>query len=222
MKNTYIPYTYLIGWSKIKKYYYGVRYANNCNPTDLWIKYFTSSSYVSEIRKLYGEPDIIQVRKTFATKEEAINWEVKVLKRMKVVLRKDFLNENDVAAPPINNRIMSSTTKEKISYSNKGKPKSDEHKRKIKEARAKQDMSWRKNLKHSQITIDKIKKARAKQIITEETKQKMSLAQFGERHWAFNKKQKIIECPHCRRYGGVSNMKRWHFNNCKNFGSKDE
>ncbi len=27
-ETNHIPYTYLIGWSKHKKYYYGVRYAN--------------------------------------------------------------------------------------------------------------------------------------------------------------------------------------------------
>ncbi len=61
----YIPYTYIIGWSLYNKYYYGVRYAKNCNPNDLWKTYFTSSKYVKEFRNNHGEPDIIQVRKTF-------------------------------------------------------------------------------------------------------------------------------------------------------------
>lgn len=29
-------------------------------------------------------------------------------------------------------------------------------------------------------------------------------------------KQKIVECPYCKKKGGISNMKRWHFENCKN------
>jgi hypothetical protein len=28
-------------------------------------------------------------------------------------------------------------------------------------------------------------------------------------------KQKIVTCPYCEKGGGVSNMKRWHFENCK-------
>jgi len=28
-------------------------------------------------------------------------------------------------------------------------------------------------------------------------------------------KQKIVRCPHCNKTGGISNMKRWHFDNCK-------
>lgn len=27
--------------------------------------------------------------------------------------------------------------------------------------------------------------------------------------------QRIIECPHCRKTGGATGMRKWHFNNCK-------
>lgn len=95
--NIYKPYTYLIGWSEKDLWYYGVRYAKNCNPDDLWIKYFTSSKYVKEIRKLYGDPDIIEVRKIFDNKETALEWEYKVLRRMKVVVNEKWINRT--AAP---------------------------------------------------------------------------------------------------------------------------
>lgn len=95
------PYTYLIGWSKFNKFYYGVRYAKNCDPSDLWVKYFTSSNIVKEFRKTNGEPDIIEVRKLFSTKQEAIVWENKVLKRIYAVKREDFLNGHDRLAPPL-------------------------------------------------------------------------------------------------------------------------
>lgn len=26
---------------------------------------------------------------------------------------------------------------------------------------------------------------------------------------------KQVECPHCRKWGGINTMKQWHFNNCK-------
>ena len=89
----YTPYTYLIGWSKHNKWYYGVRYSKKCNPSDLWVKYFTSSSYVQEFRKIYGEPDVIQVRKTFDNEKSARLWELKVLRKMNVLYREDFLNQ---------------------------------------------------------------------------------------------------------------------------------
>jgi hypothetical protein len=65
MNTTYQPYTYLIGWREQQKYYYGVRYAKNCSPEDFWTKYFTSSPAVLAMRLKHGDPDIIQIRKTF-------------------------------------------------------------------------------------------------------------------------------------------------------------
>ena len=59
--DTYQPYTYMIGWSRLDQWYYGARYAQNCHPSDLWTTYFTSSKTVASFRELYGEPDIIRV-----------------------------------------------------------------------------------------------------------------------------------------------------------------
>lgn len=88
----YTPYTYLIGWSAHNKWYYGVRYAKNCNPTDLWVKYFTSSKRVKELRTQYGEPDVIQIRKTFKDASSAKFWEDRVLRRMKVHINEHWIN----------------------------------------------------------------------------------------------------------------------------------
>ena len=89
---SHIPYTYLIGWTKYNKWYYGLRFAKGCNPTELWKTYFTSSEYVKQFRTIYGEPDIIQVRKTFNDKHQAMLWEYKVLKRLKVSSNMKWLN----------------------------------------------------------------------------------------------------------------------------------
>ena len=101
-KIIYTPYCYLIGWSKYKKYYYGVRYStklnciykSGCHPDDLWKTYFTSSSYVKECRSTYGEPDIIQVRRTFYCAKKALIWEQKVLKKLGVLKDSKWLNKN--------------------------------------------------------------------------------------------------------------------------------
>lgn len=150
----YQPYTYIIGWSNHSKWYYGVRYSEDCNPKDMWVTYFTSSKHVREFRKLYGNPDIIEVRKVFSTKAEALLWEEKVLRRMKVRSRDDFLNKTDSHAPPImrgNEHPLygighTDETKRKMSLNsigkNKGVPKSEEHRRKISEARKK---NWSTN-----------------------------------------------------------------------------
>jgi NUMOD3 motif len=89
-----VPYTYHIAWSNINKHYYGVRYAKGCNPKDLWVSYFTSSKLVTKHRKKYGEPDIIEIRRTFDNSHKAIIWESKVLRRLKVLKNDKWLNAN--------------------------------------------------------------------------------------------------------------------------------
>jgi hypothetical protein len=90
--NIYTPFTYLIGWSKLDIWYYGVRFAKNTTPKDLWTVYFTSSKHVTNFRKMHGEPDVISIRREFTCKEDALSWEHKVLHRMKIGKNKRFLN----------------------------------------------------------------------------------------------------------------------------------
>lgn len=75
-------------------WYYGVRYGKGCNPSDLWVKYFTSCKEIGRIRTVYGEPDIIEIRHTFKDADSARNWENKVLKRMKVVSDDKWINKH--------------------------------------------------------------------------------------------------------------------------------
>lgn len=88
----YRPYTYLVGWSQHNKWYYGVRFAKGCNPSDFWVSYFTSSKYVKEFREAFGEPDIVQIRKTFNNREEAISWEQRVLHRINALDDPKWIN----------------------------------------------------------------------------------------------------------------------------------
>lgn len=98
MTSNNTPYTYLIGWSIINKYYYGVRFKNNCHPSEFWSKYFTSSKYVLALKKELGDPDIIQIRKTFNSVSKAIKWEKKVLSRLKIFHSEKWLNKNIAGA----------------------------------------------------------------------------------------------------------------------------
>lgn len=86
-------YTYLIGWSARNQWYYGVRYSRSATPSDLWTKYFTSSKSVKQQRILFGEPDIIQIRREFGTdNKKAKLWEEKVLRRLQVHTNNKWLN----------------------------------------------------------------------------------------------------------------------------------
>lgn len=94
MKST-TPYTYRIKWTALNLSYYGVRIAKGCDPSDFWVKYFTSSNHVKNIIAMYGNPDVIEIRKTFSSSSEAYRWETRVLKRLKVKTNQYWLNQND-------------------------------------------------------------------------------------------------------------------------------
>jgi hypothetical protein len=40
------PYTYLIGWSELDLWYYGVKFGKSADPEKFLVNYFTSSKYV--------------------------------------------------------------------------------------------------------------------------------------------------------------------------------
>ena len=135
------PYTYLIGWPTHNKYYYGVRYSTKAHPSDFWKTYFTSSKLVTEFRKQFGEPDIIQIRKTFKDADAAREWEYKVLKRLSVVLDNRFLNQTDskaFLASGFNGKNHTNKHREKMSGEGNymyGKTHTIEVKQKISEAK---------------------------------------------------------------------------------------
>jgi hypothetical protein len=79
---------------------------------------------------------------------------------------------------------------------NMRKPKSNEHKTKLSLS-----LIGRKKSRESEL---KRIKSREGYKHSEETKAKMK-----------GPKEKAV-CPHCNKEGGAGNMKRWHFDNCKN------
>lgn len=93
--NIYQPYTYLIGWTELDKWYYGVRYANTKPPEDdLWKQYFTSSKYVKEFREKFGEPNVVKIDRIFNNKQEAVNYEHQFLIENKALYSEKWLNKN--------------------------------------------------------------------------------------------------------------------------------
>lgn len=158
----YTPYCYLVGWSRYDKYYYGVRYAEKtkcfytagCHPDELWKTYFTSSEYVTEMRKLYGEPDIISIRKTFTNKHSAINWEKRVITRLGAIRNNKWLNKGNRGAI-----LMDDITKEKIRKGNIGKTVTIESRLKISKARLE------RNITHTDETKEKMREIRGNKIV---------------------------------------------------------
>ena len=125
-----IPFTYLVKHIPTNKYYYGVKFKKGCHPNDLWTKYFTSSKKVKGLIRKYGKKSFqFEIRKTFKTQKQAREWEHKVLRRLKVIYRDDFLNLSD--SLHIDPKIIS---KSKMGNKNPmyGKKMSKKHKQKIK------------------------------------------------------------------------------------------
>lgn len=145
----YIPYTYLIGWSSHNKWYYGVRYSRKSNPKELWKTYFTSSKHVKNYRQIFGDPDIIEIRKTFDCAENAQKWESKVLKKMKVVESDNWLNKTDNQSISVVDCLVgakkpkSNKMRQKLSETKKGTKLSEETKEKISKTTKGRIGSWK-------------------------------------------------------------------------------
>ena len=166
-----IPFTYLLKHIPTNKYYYGVKLKKGCHPNDLWTKYFTSSKKVKGLIRKYGKKSFLfEIRKTFKTQKQAREWEHKVLRRMKVIYRDDFLNQSD--SRTIDPRI--------IRLFKLGKPRSEETKQKLRLANL--------GKKHTLKTRKKMKSSHTGMKHSKQTKQKMSLSQIGEKNHMYGKK----------------------------------
>lgn len=120
-------------------------------------------------------------------------------------------------------------TLQKMSLSLSGRVFSDEHIEKLKIAAKNREPMPEETKQKISDSISGCNHHLFGKTHTEETKQKMSLSQKGENNGMFGKthteetKRKIskpkpqayIICPYCNKYGGASNMKRYHFDNCK-------
>lgn len=117
-------YTYLVRCTVTGQKYYGVRYGEQCCPTQLWTTYFTSSKNVHSLIEQHGVDQFsVSIRKTFVDTEKARRWEHKVLRRLKVCSRTDWINQTDnVAFEPLygdTNPARSQRTREFVSWFNK-------------------------------------------------------------------------------------------------------
>lgn len=194
MSHKNIPYTYLVGWSKNGMYYYGVRYASNANPDELWRSYFTSSKHIQHFRSKHGEPDIIQVRQVFDCVNRARLWEHKVLRRISAVNRSDFLNYTDNISIPVTDHDRAANFSNYLS-SIRGRKRSDY---------LGEDVD--KRLSEISSKTHKGKKVSAA------SRKKMSIAAKANQQGTRNIKSayREVSCLKCKKTMIFSNYKRWH------------
>lgn len=210
--------------------YYGVRYASNCHPSDFWVTYFTSSKRVTEYRKMYGDPDIIEIRRTFTSDNrinEAREFETRVLRRLQVHKRQDYLNvginkgippmfgsDNPMSDPEVKERFLKIIT-------------SEEH-------RAKQSSSVKQRVRsgNHHFLGDTINRTRVEngthqflggKIQGESSRKRV---ENGTHNFLFETQRQLENgthasqvkwvCEHCKKEGnGSTNYKRWHGINCR-------
>jgi len=185
------PYTYLLKHEPTNTYYYGCRFADGCSPNEFWVTYKTSSKYVKQLIEEYGADSFkFEIRKTFDTKDKARYWETKVLKRMKVVSREDFINRTDnLSISPEDalkgrlNRVISEKSLDhasRMGLSNKGKIPSKDTKLKI-----------------SKSLIGNKRKLGKKESAS--TKLKKSLSRLGKPSGMLGKSHKLCSCLQCKK-----------------------
>jgi len=143
----YTPYTYLVKFKPTGAVYYGSRTKQGCDPSDLWTSYYTSSKTVRQLIKQHGKDAFeVEVRRTFATKAQAIQWEHRVLARVDAARNPLYLNKNNgdrkfYGSTTMLGKKHTEDARRRMSINSSGeknpmygKPKSEETRRKLSEA----------------------------------------------------------------------------------------
>jgi hypothetical protein len=65
---------------------------------------------------------------------------------------------------------------------------------------------------------DNVSKRMLGHIVTQETRDKISIGNAGRKPPMTGKHFPKVICPHCNAEGGLTGMKSWHFDNCRNKG----
>ena len=151
----YKAYTYLIKVKTENKFYYGVRFKNirlKRHPEEDFMKHYTTSSEnINDIIKEHGLDALEwEIRKTFNTPEQAIAWETKVLRRSKVLERQEVWFNGNVAGY----KITTKAGRKKISETHKGKPKTKEHKEKIRDGNIGKNTGRTQTLEHRRLNSE--------------------------------------------------------------------
>jgi len=121
-----------VGHPLTGKCYYGSRYKNvrlkRTAEEDLMLMYQTSCKEIKRLVKEYGlEAFDWEVRRKFEEPKQSVEWEKKVLRRSKVLLNQDKWINGNIAG----HILATPESCKKISDFHKGKPKSEDHKKKI-------------------------------------------------------------------------------------------
>lgn len=208
-----IYYLYEIKNNVNGKIYIGVHRTNDLNDG-----YMGSGSLLNRAKEKYGIENFSKtILQTFDNEEQMFQKEREIVNET-FLLRDDvynlklggdggwdFINSDDTIRKERSERTKGSGN------SFFGKTHSQEVKQKLAECATKQWSGVKKTEDHKL----KISKALTGVPLSEERKKNISLAKKGKPAWNKGKTLPKVKCPHCAKEGDSSNMKRWHFDNCK-------
>ena len=180
LNNNMKPYTYLIRHRPTGKVYYGYRSANRVAPADdLWKQYFTSSPKVQQLIEETGADSFdVEIRRVFEAKEQASDWETRVLRRCKVLHDDRWINQNIAGYI-----VPTEESRKKISDYHKGKPKSKEQIEKIRSGNIGKNKGKVASVEHRRKNSKAHageKNGRYGKEVSEETRQRISKAKKGK------------------------------------------
>lgn len=172
----YTPFTYLVKFKPTGQVYYGSRTKKGCQPSDLWTSYFTSSKTVRQLIEQHGKDAFeVEIRRTFATKEQAILWEHRVLRKVDAARNPKYLNKNNG-----DRKFYGSTTM-------LGKKHSEDARRRMSvNSSGPKNPNWGKTF--SEETRRKLSESHKGLRHTEESRKRMSAAQSGKNNANYGKK----------------------------------
>lgn len=213
------------------EYYIGIHSTNDLND-----KYMGSGDRIKRIISKYGKDDLQRIiLKECASRKEALEHEHQLVT---VDLLEDPLCLNTTVGGkgnPNGGHSITEGAKSALSSLHRGKVLSEETKRRISESKKGQP-SKLKGQQRSNAVRQKISDGLKGRVVSDETKKKLSDANLGKRRpeevtekirkarigklhspesiRKMKKPKPIVRCPHCGKEGGISVMKRWHFDNC--------
>lgn len=226
------PYFYIIKEISTGKRYAGVKFAKGCSPEGLLVTYLTSSKIVKNL--LIKDPNsfIIERIKTFETKEEAIIYEERFLKKVKANKSDRWYNQS--ISGSINPEYLKKIYNDKYNVDNPSQLR--EIKDKVAQtciskfgSRSKfESVNFEQQRKTTMLSRYGVEYSAQSPEILEKIKLSY-LEKYGvdnpskiEKNRKLQSKlmkdkNKIIKvCQHCGKESNIGNYSRWHGDNCRN------
>lgn len=167
------------------------------------------------MRADYGDPDVIEVRQTFNDSLQAREWEMTVLRRLRVLETDRWLNKTDRPCPTMLGKKHSEESKVLIGLGNAGKIYSDESLANIRNGvqRRASNMEWRANVRNG---VQK----RLSNPVWRTNFDSAIQKRTSNMEWRANRSRAMLRqpkttCPHCGRDFDNLNYKKWHGDKCK-------